>query len=164
MTGSAATALPAGVMVLGIAIGVILSVVCYLITNFAPGGMISPGWIAVTVFEDYTRLLLVAGVTVVSYLLVLLARRVVILYGKRLFGASVIIGVALQMTVLLFFLTGYSSYLSATDTLGLIVPGLITYQLVRQPVLPTLLGLVVISVLTFGVLWAGIALGFSQMK
>ena len=110
------------------------------------------------------RLLLVFGVTLASYVLMLLAGKVVILYGKRLFGASIILGVALHMTLLLFVLTGYSSYLSGTDALGLIIPGLITYQLVRQPIIPTVLAMAVTTALTCAIFLAGMALGFSLMQ
>src|SRR5690606_9181587 len=36
---------------LGIAIGLFFSLLCYLTTNLSPGGMITPGWIALTLIE-----------------------------------------------------------------------------------------------------------------
>ena len=44
--------LPAEVATLGLAIGLLFSLVCYLTTNLSPGGMITPGWVAATPMCD----------------------------------------------------------------------------------------------------------------
>jgi hypothetical protein len=36
-------------------IGLVLALVCYLTTNLSPGGMITPGWIAVALIEDPSK-------------------------------------------------------------------------------------------------------------
>src|SRR2546429_9731816 len=84
---------------LGLAIGLGFSLVCYLVTNLSPGGMITPGWLALTLVEDPKRAAVVAGATGATYLLTRLLQRLVILYGKRLFAAVVLIGVFLQGTL-----------------------------------------------------------------
>ena len=38
-------------------IGLIFALVCYLATNLSPGGMITPGWVAVSVLTDYRQTL-----------------------------------------------------------------------------------------------------------
>ena len=40
------TELAPEVSVMLIALGLVLSLVCYLVTNLSPGGMITPGWLA----------------------------------------------------------------------------------------------------------------------
>jgi gamma-polyglutamate biosynthesis protein CapC len=139
---------------LALAIGLLFALTCYLVTNLSPGGMITPAWLALTIVTDWRRVGLIAGVTLLTWLGTLVLHRVVILYGKRLFASVVMLGVFLQMTLALFILKEYP-LLFSHQTLGFIVPGLIAYQLVRQPVLPTVAATVAVTGLTTGVLLAG---------
>ncbi|MFE6689099.1 poly-gamma-glutamate biosynthesis protein PgsC/CapC [Streptomyces sp. NPDC090442] len=143
---------------IGIAIGLLFSLVCYLTTNLSPGGMITPGWLALTLVEDLQRAAMVLGVTVLTYLGTLLMQRYVILYGKRLFAAVVLLGVTLQATVMIVLSMEFP-LMYANQTLGFIVPGLIAYQLVRQPKGPTLLATGSVTLMAYVVLTAGILLG-----
>ncbi|MGA4839002.1 poly-gamma-glutamate biosynthesis protein PgsC/CapC [Streptomyces sp. G45] len=143
----------------GIALGLLFSLVCYLTTNLSPGGMITPGWLALTLVEDLQRAAMVVGVTVLCYLCTLLVQRFVILYGKRLFAAVVLTGVVLQATVMIVLSLEFPLMYS-NQTLGFIVPGLIAYQLVRQPKGPTLLATGSVTLMAYVVLTAGILLGF----
>lgn len=144
---------------IGIALGLLFSLVCYLTTNLSPGGMITPGWLALTLVEDLQRAAMVVGITVLTYLSTLLLQRYVILYGKRLFAAVVLTGVLLQAT-LYVILQQQFPLMYANQTLGFIVPGLIAYQLVRQPRGATLLATGTVSLANYVVLTAGILLGF----
>ncbi|MEU9301412.1 poly-gamma-glutamate biosynthesis protein PgsC/CapC [Streptomyces sp. NPDC048269] len=143
---------------IGIALGLLFSLVCYLTTNLSPGGMITPGWLALTLLEDLQRAALVVGVTVTTYVLTLVVQRFVILYGKRLFAAVVLLGVLLQATVVIVLQMEFP-LLYTNQTLGFIVPGLIGYQLVRQPKGATLLATGSTTLMTYVVLTAGILLG-----
>ncbi|WP_328926942.1 poly-gamma-glutamate biosynthesis protein PgsC/CapC [Streptomyces sp. NBC_00190] len=143
---------------IGIALGLLFSLVCYLTTNLSPGGMITPGWLALTLLEDLQRAALVVGVTVATYVLTLVVQRFVILYGKRLFAAVVLLGVLLQATVVIVLQMEFP-LLYTNQTLGFIVPGLIGYQLVRQPKGATLLATGSATLMTYVVLTAGILLG-----
>ncbi|MFD7444679.1 poly-gamma-glutamate biosynthesis protein PgsC/CapC [Streptomyces sp. NPDC059909] len=142
----------------GIALGLLFSLVCYLTTNLSPGGMITPGWLALTLVEDLQRAAMVVGVTVLTYVCTLLLQRYVILYGKRLFAAVVLTGVILQATVMIVLSLEFPLMYS-NQTLGFIVPGLIAYQLVRQPKGPTLLATGSVTLMAYVVLTAGILLG-----
>ncbi|MFE7777222.1 poly-gamma-glutamate biosynthesis protein PgsC/CapC [Streptomyces sp. NPDC057445] len=142
----------------GIALGLLFSLVCYLTTNLSPGGMITPGWLALTLVEDLQRAAMVVGVTVLTYVCTLLLQRYVILYGKRLFAAVVLTGVMLQATVMIVLSLEFP-LMYANQTLGFIVPGLIAYQLVRQPKGPTLLATGSVTLMAYVVLTAGILLG-----
>ena len=145
------------VAVLGISLGLLFSLMCYLITNLSPGGMITPGWMALTLVEDARRTLLIVAVVVLSYFLMRGLQRVVILYGKRLFASVVLLGVFLQMTLFLFLLNDFP-LLFTHETLGFIVPGLITYQLIRQPIAPTLLATGLVTALAYAVMITGVLL------
>ena len=145
------------VAVLGISLGLLFSLICYLITDLSPGGMISPGWMALTLVEDARKMLLIVAVVVLTYFLMRGLQRVVILYGKRLFASVVLFGVFLQMTLFLFLLNDFP-LLFTHETLGFIVPGLITYQLIRQPIAPTLLATSLVTALAYAVMITGVLL------
>ncbi len=147
--------------VLGLGIGLVFGLMCYLVTNLSPGGMITPGWLAITLVEDVTRLVIIAAVVGLAYGGARLLRRVVILFGKRLFAAVVLLAVFAQATIFLFLLRGFPQ-LAPDQTLGFIVPGLIAYQLLRQPVVPTAIAVISVTGVTYGVLAVGVVLGFLQ--
>ncbi|MEU1277131.1 poly-gamma-glutamate biosynthesis protein PgsC/CapC [Streptomyces sp. NPDC005805] len=152
------TVLTPEIAAVGIALGLLFSLVCYLTTNLSPGGMITPGWLALTLVEDLQRAAMVVGVTVLTYVVTLLMQRYVILYGKRLFAAVVLAGVSLQATLMIVLSLEFPLMYS-NQTLGFIVPGLIAYQLVRQPKGPTLLATGSVTLMAYVVLTAGILLG-----
>ena len=43
------------VATIALAIGLLFALACYLTTNLSPGGMITPGWLALTLTEDVAR-------------------------------------------------------------------------------------------------------------
>ncbi|WP_037573607.1 poly-gamma-glutamate biosynthesis protein PgsC/CapC [Phaeacidiphilus oryzae] len=146
------------VATLGIALGLVFSLVCYLTTNLSPGGMITPGWLALTMVTDLQRAGLMLAITVLTYLATRVLQRNVILYGKRLFAAVVLCAVLLQCTVMLLLQQEFP-LLYTTQTLGFIVPGLIAYQLVRQPVAATAISTTAVTLATYVVLIAGLLMG-----
>ncbi|MEU3027989.1 poly-gamma-glutamate biosynthesis protein PgsC/CapC [Streptomyces incarnatus] len=143
---------------LGIALGLIFSLVCYLTTNLSPGGMITPGWIALTLVTDVQMAALMVGVAALTFFMTKLLQRTVILYGKRLFAAVVLCAVLMQTTVMLA-LNHEFPLLYTSQTLGFIVPGLVSYQMVRQPLAPTLISTTAVTLATYVVLVAGLLLG-----
>jgi poly-gamma-glutamate biosynthesis protein PgsC/CapC len=152
------TVLTPEIAAIGIALGLLFSLVCYLTTNLSPGGMITPGWLALTLIEDLQRAAMVVGITLLTYLCTRLLQRNVILYGKRLFAAVVLTGVVLQAGVYLVLQTQFP-LMYANQTLGFIVPGLIAYQLERQPKGATLLSVSTVTLANYVVLMSGLLLG-----
>ncbi|GGK34172.1 hypothetical protein GCM10010124_28470 [Pilimelia terevasa] len=140
---------------IGLGLGLIFALVCYLATNLSPGGMITPGWVAVSVLTDYRQTVVIAGMTVVTYLATRVVQKVTILYGKRLFAAVVLLGVVLQLSLYLLIQRDLP-LLFEHQTLGFIAPGLISYQLLRQPPVPTIAAVVTVSGVTFAALAAGV--------
>ncbi|WP_405884295.1 poly-gamma-glutamate biosynthesis protein PgsC/CapC [Streptomyces sp. NBC_01136] len=143
---------------LGIALGLVFSLVCYLTTNLSPGGMITPGWIALTLLTDVQMAGLMVGVSALTYFMTKLLQRTVILYGKRLFAAVVLCAVLMQTTVMLA-LNHEFPLLYTSQTLGFIVPGLVSYQMVRQPLGATLISTTAVTLATYVVLVVGLLLG-----
>ncbi|ARF53769.1 MULTISPECIES: poly-gamma-glutamate biosynthesis protein PgsC/CapC [Streptomyces] len=143
---------------LGIALGLVFSLVCYLTTNLSPGGMITPGWLALTLVTDVGRAGMMIGVTALTFLATKVLQRQVILYGKRLFAAVVLCAVVLQTTVVLALQHEFPLLYTA-QTLGFIVPGLIAYQLIRQPWAATAISTTAVTLGTYVVLVAGLLMG-----
>ena len=81
----------------------------------------------------------------------------VILYGKRLFASVVLMAVFLQLTLFLFFLHEFP-LLFSHQTLGFIIPGLIAYQLIRQPMVATILATTAVTAVTWAILATGVVL------
>lgn len=153
-----ATDLSPELATIGLALGLLLSLGCYLTTNLSPGGMITPGWIALTLVEDYRRTVIVVLMTALTYAGSKGLQRITILYGKRLFAAVVLLGVLLQTTLLLFVQQDFPLLL-IHQTLGFVVPGLVAYQLVRQRPMPTILATAGVSVTSYAVLISGVLIG-----
>lgn len=147
------------VAVLALSIGLVFSLVCYLVTNLSPGGMITPPWLALLLVEDVRRAAIVAVVIAATYGVMSVVQRIVILYGKRLFATVVLVAVFLQVTVSLFLIDLFPT-LFATTTLGFIVPGLVAYQLIRQPIFATVAATALVTGGTWVVLMSGILLRF----
>lgn len=141
-----------------LAIGLLFALVCYLTTNLSPGGMITPGWLALTLVEDARKVIVIAGVTVVAYFGIRGLQRVVILYGKRLFAAVMMLSVLLSTGLFLLVQRDYP-LIFAHETLGFVIPGLVAYQLVRQPPFATVLATSAVSLASYGVLASGLVLG-----
>jgi poly-gamma-glutamate biosynthesis protein PgsC/CapC len=139
-------------------VGLIFALVCYLTTNLSPGGMITPGWVALAMVEDRLQAGVMVIMTVVTFGLAKLLQRIVILYGKRLFAAIVLLSVLLQVTLFLIIQRDVP-LLFAHQTLGFVAPGLIAYQLIRQPPGATVLATGVVSTATYGVVISGILTG-----
>ncbi|THV41555.1 poly-gamma-glutamate biosynthesis protein PgsC/CapC [Glycomyces buryatensis] len=155
MTG---TVLQPEVAVMALAVGLLFSLVCYLTTNLSPGGMITPGWLAISLLMNAAQTLVVIGMTVATALIVIGLRRLMILYGKRLFAAAVLTGVLLQ-TGLFLIVQHTETSLYSHYILGFVIPGLIAYQIARQKTGVTIAATVVVTgacylVLVLGVLTA----------
>jgi hypothetical protein len=97
--------------------------------------------------------------TILTYLLARLIQRIVILYGKRQFAAIVLLSVLLQLTMFVLVQRDLP-LLFAHQTLGFVIPGLIAYQLVRQPPRATILATLVVTAITFGIAYSGVVAGF----
>jgi poly-gamma-glutamate biosynthesis protein PgsC/CapC len=143
---------------IALAIGLLFALVCYLTTNLSPGGMITPGWLALTLVEDARKVAVIAVVTVITYFGVRGLQSVVILYGKRLFAAVMMLSVLLSTGLFLLVQRDYP-LLFAHETLGFVITGLVAYQLVRQPPVATVLATSAVSLASYGVLASGLVLG-----
>jgi poly-gamma-glutamate biosynthesis protein PgsC/CapC len=141
--------------VLSLAIGIVCALAFYLRTRLSPGGLLTPGWFAAAAIWEPRAALVVLGASVLTFLGILAARRYMILYGDRLLAASMLLGIVLVVTWSVATDAGSGlKPLYSFAALGLIVPGWSTYQLTRQPVLPTLITTALATAVTGAVLGA----------
>ena len=117
-----------------IGIGMVLSLFLTETLGVTAGGIIVPGYIAMNL-ENPERLVITFGVSIITFLIIKLLSKFIMVYGKRRLVLALLIG----------FLLGYLSRsenmitagLGTTDfiVIGNIIPGLIANWMDRQGVL-----------------------------
>ena len=120
-----------------IGIGMVLSLFLTETLGVTAGGIIVPGYIALNL-ESPERLVITFGISIITFLVLKLLSKFIMVYGKRRLVLALLIG----------FLLGYLSRsenmitagLGTTDfiVIGNIIPGLIANWMDRQGVLRTI--------------------------
>ncbi len=141
-----------------IALGLGFGFFFYEWVGLSAGGFVVPGYIALY----WDRPLMVASTLAMSLLiygLVRLLSHFTILYGRRRFILTVLLGFAFQWVFHSFIVK--TQFMGVeVDTIGYIIPGLIAHEMARQRILPTLFSLVIVSVMVRLVL---IVLGYGRV-
>jgi gamma-polyglutamate biosynthesis protein CapC len=127
-----------------VAAGLLFGLVGYLITNVAPAGLMVPGCVVLTALEDVRSLVTITIVTIVTVGLIKVLQRITILYGKRLFAVTMLVSSVLSLGAFLALHVRYP-FLFGGDTLSFLVPGLMSFQLVRPRALQTLAATAVVT-------------------
>lgn len=122
----------------------IAALICYLKTNLSPGGLIVPGVLVLTALEGPISLATTITSTTLCYTLVWTASRKAILYGKRLFVTCLITSLVINLAAFTLLHKDIPE-MFPRDTLGFLVPGLISYQLFKQRIGPTLVATSVVT-------------------
>ena len=120
-----------------IGIGMVLSLFLTETLGVTAGGIIVPGYIAMNL-ESPQRLIITFGISILTFLIIKLLSKFIMVYGKRRLVLALLIG----------FLLGYLSQSENMITAGLgttefmvignIIPGLIANWMDRQGVLRTI--------------------------
>ena len=141
-----------------IGIGMVLSLFLTETLGVTAGGIIVPGYIAMNL-ESPQRLIITFGISILTFLIIKLLSKFIMVYGKRRLVLALMIG----------FLLGYLSRsenmitagLGTTDfiVIGNIIPGLIANWMDRQGVLRTIstvlitAGITKLCIMTISMLW-----------
>ena len=130
-------------------IGLVAALLWAEITDVSPGGIIVPGYIALYLDRPLrvAATLAVALLTLAIYKF--LARRL-ILFGRRRFVLTVLVGAVLSQAWLLVLPRFFDAPVELR-VIGWVVPGILASSLVRQKVAPTLASLAAAATLTFAV-------------
>lgn len=112
-----------------------------------PGGMVVPGYVALMLIRPY-RVLGTLAIALLTFLSVRLLGRGTLLYGRRRFVVTVLLGFFLSLAledVLRSDITGSHTEFRAV---GFIIPGLIAEWMDHQGPSVTIAGLLVVAVIT----------------
>jgi len=115
--------------------------------GYAAGGIVVPGYFAL-VLDEPSRVVSTVLVAVVTFLLLRLLSRLMLVYGRRMLVLSILIG----------YLLGYLTRIAPdwhvaqldvnVGVVGYVIPGLLAYWMNRQGVVETLSVMMVAAVLT----------------
>ncbi|WP_316862201.1 poly-gamma-glutamate biosynthesis protein PgsC [uncultured Cohaesibacter sp.] len=134
-------------LVQSIAIALVYGFFLFEMTGLTAGGLIAPGYFGLSFDQPW----LIGLCLLTAFSTMLLTRclsYVTILYGRRRFLVSVLMGFALQWVLLSLFM-GTELGQGRIEVVGYIIPGLVASEMDRQGPLPTLLALLVLSTLVF---------------
>lgn len=126
-----------------IALSVLLSFVLYEAFGLLTGGMVSAGYLCLY-FEQPLRIVSTLLLALLVYLLTRLISRFVIVYGRRRFMLTLVLGLVFGWLVEKFLL-GLAVIPQDIRIIGHVVPGLIANDMVKQGVLRTLLAVMLSS-------------------
>lgn len=127
-----------------IGIGMFLSLILTEIIGLAAGGIVVPGYIALTLHNPL-QIISTIIVAIITFLVVKVLSYYIILYGRRLLIASILIG------YLLTYMTKISPALTLNaasfniETVGFVIPGLIAYWIARQGIFQTISAMIIVS-------------------
>jgi gamma-polyglutamate biosynthesis protein CapC len=138
---------------LSLVVGVIVSLVYAERTGVIPAGLIVPGYLALVL----DQVIFVAAIFLLSFLTFVVVDRgiskVAILYGRRRFVAMLSVGIVLKLIFdALYPMMPFEVY--EFRGIGVIVPGLIANAIHRQGVPHTVLSTLLLSGLTFLIVFA----------
>ena len=123
--------------------GVLASIVFHELTQISPGGIIVPGYIALTL-DDPLRLAVTVALSLLTWGVVRALSEYIILFGRRRFAVFIIV------SFLLRFATGLLSAetelpVTASLVIGYLVPGILAHEIDRQGAVKTLASMVLVA-------------------
>lgn len=133
-----------------IALGIILSLIYYEVTHLSPGGLITPGYFALFL-DQPMRILSTFLVAAAVYALLSVLRRWLPLHGRRQFALAVALAVIIKLLLADFVIPLRDSSV-ALSSIGIIIPGLISHDMVKQSFWKTTASLLLMTALLFLVL------------
>ncbi len=120
-----------------IGIGITVNLLLTEIFGLASAGLVVPGYLALY-FTQPSRLVATALLALATWALVRFGlARLIVLYGRRRFGVTVLVGFVLNLA-LLRVLRAMPAEPVDLRAIGFIIPGLIANQALAQGIWPTL--------------------------
>lgn len=127
-----------------VGLGMILSLVLTETIGLAAGGIVVPGYIALVLHKPVQVISTILAGTI-TFLAVKALSRYVIIYGRRLLVACILIGYIIAYVSRLISPLGAGASAIQFETIGFVIPGLIAYWISRQGIIPTLAAMFVVS-------------------
>lgn len=124
--------------------GLLISLLFSWFTGLSAGGIVSPVYLSFYL-EQPTRILLILTYALITFTIVKISHRVFVLYGRRLFVFTMIVGVAVKSAIEVIFANVHLVEIPPLFIVGGIVPGLIARDFERQGIIKTLLSVGIVS-------------------
>lgn len=132
-------------IIIAVGLGMVLSLLFTETVGLAAGGVVVPGYIAMNL-HDPVRILSTVLVGLITYAIVKLMSRHILIYGRRLLIVSILLGYLIGYATRLFPPLPLNRSFIDFATIGYVIPGLIAYWLNRQGVVETLSAMIIVSV------------------
>jgi len=129
-------------------LGVIVSIVFYELTEISPGGLIVPAYFALYLDEPI-KLLVTAGISLLTVAAVKILSRYTILYGRRRFAVCILLSFLIRLilqygNVHLLHINGL--YFLNVRSIGTIIPGILAQEVDRNGMVRTLSALIIVAI------------------
>lgn len=114
--------------------------------GLAAGGIVVPGYIALNLHQP-DMVVSTVILALITYLLLYLLSRFILLYGRRLLIVSIIIGYLLGYLTRIYPSISIETLQLDITTIGFVVPGLIAYWMQRQGIVETISTMIIAAVI-----------------
>lgn len=132
-----------------VAIGIIMSLIYYEFTHLSPGGLITPGYLALFI-DQPLRILATLTIALVTFLLVKVLKKYLPIYGRRQFALAIVIAIFIRLFCNEVLVLEELSI--AFNSIGVIIPGLIASDMLKQTIAKTLYSTAFVTAIMFAVL------------
>lgn len=134
-----------------IILGLTLSLLFSEKFGISPGGLIVPGYLALSM-DSAKSILLILIMSMIIYIIVNFGiSKIMIIYGRRRFLAAIVVGICLKINFD-FTLPELSIGLNALTGVGIVVPALIAHKFYKQGVKLTTVSTVGLSGIIYGII------------
>lgn len=123
-------------------LGILVSIIFYEITHISPGGIIVPGLLTMYINQPQ-RIVYTIIVAIITYFIVKLISRYVIVFGKRRFVLMIIISIVINI-ILELIISGISLHLISISIIGYTIGGIIANDISKQGLKRTIPSLVIV--------------------
>ncbi len=133
-------------IVIAVGLGMMLNLLLTETIGLAAGGIVIPGYIALNIHQP-DMVISTIIIALITYLILFLLSRFILLYGRRLLIVSIIIGYLLGYLTRLYPSISFESLTFDVTTIGFVVPGLIAYWMQRQGIVETISTMIIAAVI-----------------
>lgn len=137
---------------MALVIGLCISLLIEEFFGISAGGMIVPGYLAI-VCDDIPHVLLIFAISFIVFLIVnFILPKFIILFGKRKFVATLLVGLIVKLFFELLFPVVMPFTVVAFRGIGVITPSLIANSYAKQGIRYTIPATLAAAYLTFGII------------
>lgn len=127
-----------------VGLGMFLSLILTETIGLAAGGIVVPGYIAL-VLNNPIQVIITILAGIVTYVVVHVLSRYMIIYGRRLLIVSILVGYIIAYVTRIAPMITVETLAINVETIGFVIPGLIAYWIARQGIIPTVSAMIIVS-------------------